>query len=281
MTYGIKSDAALMRMSPNKLHNHLIEHLPNDIVGREAIKTRITEGKAALIKTKIAHTRHRLAWRGVIGGLQEERHKVAASVRRFAARYEEARGTEYETQSNDAYAAWNTNAQYEALLNKVYVKLCRYRDIGQATPTVLAREKNLPNSGRSWVDWIPFEIREKFTVAFDRIAGNGGRERVPFERKEYVHKVKPSTRPRKTNRPPTQIEQLRTAARLADIEVLKAQREFGYGDVAELTKQRDALIEALAEAKREKNRANSLKYYYQRQAEMRAWREEQKALGNL
>lgn len=281
MTYGIKSDAALIQMSPNKLHNHLLEHLPEDIVGREVIKKRITEAKAALTKNKISHTRHRLAWRGVIGALQEERHKVAASVRRFAARYEEAKGTEYENQSHDAYAAWNTNAQYEALLNKVYVKLCRYRDTGQATPTVLAKEKNLPNSGRSWVDWVPLEIRDKFTVAFDRIAGNGGRERVPFERKEYVHRVKPSKRVRKTSRPPTQIEQLRDAARAADIEVLRAKHEFGYGDVALLTAQRDALIVALAEAKREKNRAFSKKYYHERQAKMRAWREEQKALGNL
>lgn len=281
MTYGIKSDAALIQMSPNKLHNHLLEHLPEDIVGREVIKKRITEAKAALTKNKISHTRHRLAWRGVIGALQEERHKVAASVRRFAARYEEAKGTEYENQSHDAYAAWNTNAQYEALLNKVYVKLCRYRDIGTATPTVLAKEKNLPNSGRSWVDWVPLEIRDKFTVAFDRIAGNGGRERVPFERKEYVHRVKPSKRVRKTSRPPTQIEQLRDAARAADIEVLRAKHEFGYGDVALLTAQRDALIVALAEAKREKNRAFSKKYYHERQAKMRAWREEQKALGNL
>jgi hypothetical protein len=183
------------------------------------------------------------------------------------------------------WAFVNTYTQYIALLDKLRSKLHQYKDTSGLSPTNLAKEKGIPNNGAHWVDWIPANIRTQFTSRIEEIyASHVEKPMELFTRKPYTPPKKRPSQAKpllKRVRDKSHIERLRDKLALADTEVMRATHDYDYGDLDALTAQRDALIEALAEAKREKNRRNALRYYHERKAEMQAWRDEQKALGNI
>jgi hypothetical protein len=183
------------------------------------------------------------------------------------------------------WAFVNTYTQYIALLDKLRSKLHQYKDTSGLSPTNLAKEKGIPNNGAHWVDWIPANIRTQFTSRIEEIyASHVEKPMELFTRKAYTPPKKRPSQAKpllKRVRDKSPIERLRDKIALADTEVMRATHDFTYGDLGALTAQRDALIGELAEAKREKNRRNALRYYHERKAEMRAWRDEQKELGNI
>jgi hypothetical protein len=268
----------LIQMKPNARHNLLTkEHKnPEERARMAALAVAAHEAKRVAAIKKAQQQR---LWAALIHQLVRHRPTAVARLKRRKAELDAA------PEELKDWAFVNTYTQYVALLDKLRNKLYQYKDTSGMTPAEVANEKGIPNNGRYWVDWIPHQIRVQFTNRIEDIYASRIEEPMElFARAAYTapkkrpSQAKPIT---KLVRDKTPIERLRDKLTLADTEVLRATHEYEYGDLAELTAQRDALIEALAEAKREKNRANSLKYYHQRQAEMRAWREEQKALGNL
>ena len=266
----------LIQMRPNARHNLLTqEHKnPEERARMAALAVAAHEAKRVAAIKKAQHTK---LWATLLHDIQRTRNTATARLKRRQAELDAA----HEELKDWAFV--NTYTQYIALLDKLRSKLHQYRDRSGQPPSAVANEKGIPNNGRHWVDWIPHSIRVQFTNRIEHIYASRMEEPMElFARKAYTApKKRPSqAKPRtKRVRDKTAIEILRDKVIAADTEVLRAQH--GNGDLTELTAQRDALIEELAEAKREKNRANAKKYYYERQAEMRAWREEQTALGNL
>jgi len=266
----------LIQMRPNARHNLLTqEHKnPEERARMAALAVAAHEAKRVAAIKKAQHTK---LWATLLHDIQRTRNTATARLKRRQAELDAA----HEELKDWAFV--NTYTQYIALLDKLRSKLHQYRDRSGQPPSAVANEKGIPNNGRHWVDWIPHSIRVQFTNRIEHIYASRIEEPMElFARKAYTAPKKRPSQAKpllKRVRDKTAIEILRDKVIAADTEVLRAQH--GNGDVALMTAQRDALIEELAEAKREKNRANAKKYYYQRQAEMRAWREEQTALGNL
>lgn len=268
----------LIQMKPNARHNLLTKEHKNP-----EERVRMAEAAAAAHEAKrvaaIKKAQQARAWAALIHNLVRHRPTAVARLKRRQAELDAA----HEELKDWAFV--NTYTQYIALLDKLRDKLHQYKDTSGKTPAEVANEKGIPNNGRHWADWIPHQIRVQFMNRIEEIYASRIEEpMVLFARVAYTPPKKRPSQAKpllKRVRDKTAIEILRDKLVAADTEVLKAQHDFNYGDLTELTAQRDALVEELAEAKREKNRKNSLKYYHERQAEMRAWREEQKALGNL
>jgi hypothetical protein len=74
--------------------------------------------------------------------------------------------------------------EYRHALLKLKGMLLRFRDTFDSTPLRLAREKNVPNDGKHWVDWVPVHVRESIEIYFANIPHNHkAKIKVPFERR--------------------------------------------------------------------------------------------------
>ena len=276
MTYT--SIDKLIQMKPKARHKLLTaEHKnPEERIRMAAQAQAAHEAKrvAAIKKAQQAKL-----WDALIHNLARTRPTATARLKRRQAELDAA------PEELKDWAFVNTYTQYIALLDKLRNKLHQYKDTSGLSPTNLAKEKGIPNNGAHWVDWIPANIRTQFTSRIEEIYASRIEEPMAlFARKAYTPPKKRPSQAKpllKRVRDKSPIERLRDKLALADTEVMRATQDFTYGDLGELTKQRDTLIGELAEAKREKNRRNALKYYHERKAEMQAWRDEQKALGNI
>jgi len=268
----------LIQMRPNARHNLLTqEHKnPEERARMAALAVAAHEAKRVAAIKKAQHTK---LWATLLHDIQRTRNTATARLKRRQAELDAA----HEELKDWAFV--NTYTQYIALLDKLRSKLHQYRDRSGQPPSAVANEKGIPNNGRHWVDWIPANIRTQFTNRIEEIYASRIEEPMAlFARKAYTPPKKRPSQAKpllKRVRDKSPIERLRDKLALADTEVMRATQDFTYGDLGELTKQRDTLIGELAEAKREKNRRNALKYYHERKAEMQAWRDEQKALGNI
>ena len=75
--------------------------------------------------------------------------------------------------------------EYSAVLQKAKRLLTQYHKAYDMTPLRLAREKNVPNNGEHWSDWIPQPVKEKITALFAAIPHRPkAKVKIPFERKE-------------------------------------------------------------------------------------------------
>jgi hypothetical protein len=154
---------------------------------------------------------------------------------------------------------------YVALLEKLLDRMRKYRDKADKTPTAVAKDKELPNNGKSWVDWIPTEIKLTFT---DAIASVHTFPDLPIV--AFPHNVKPRALPtprpsRRTKRPLSKIELLRDECKRLDRDYL-----------LEPTPEKEQLLAhktaELAQAKLDKNRANAAKQYALIKAEREAFK---------
>ena len=276
MTYT--SIDKLIQMKPNERHNLLTaEHKnPEERVRMAALVLAAHEAKRVAAIKKAQHTK---LWVALIHQLVRHRPTATGQLKRRQAELDAA------PEELKDWAFVNTYTQYIALLDKLRSKLHQYKDTSGLSPTNLAKEKGIPNNGAHWVDWIPANIRAQFTSRIEEIyASHVEKPMELFTRKAYTPPKKRPSQAKpllKRVRDKSPIERLRDKLTLADTEVMRATHDYEYGDLGALTAQRDALILELAEAKREKNRRNALRYYHERKAEMRAWREEQKKLGNI
>lgn len=276
MTYT--SIDKLIQMKPNERHNLLTkEHKnPEERVRMAALVLAAHEAKRVAAIKKAQHTK---LWAALIHQLVRHRPTATGQLKRRQAELDAA------PEELKDWAFVNTYTQYIALLDKLRSKLHQYKDTSGLSPANLAKEKGIPNNGVHWVDWIPANIRTQFTSRIEEIyASHVEKPMELFTRKAYTPPKKRPSQAKpllKRVRDKSHIELLRDRLTKADTEVMRATQDFTHGDLGALTAQRDALILELAEAKREKNRRNALRYYHERKAEMRAWREEQKKLGNI
>lgn len=154
---------------------------------------------------------------------------------------------------------------YVALLEKLLERLRKYKDKADKTPMAVAIEKEIPNNGRSWVDWIPIEIKLTFTEAIAAVHEYPDLPIVAFP--HNVKKPKPRLQvPRsKAKREPSKIELLRDECKRLDRDYLLEPTP----EKAQVIAQKSA---ELAQAKLDKNRANAAKQYAKIKAEREAFK---------
>lgn len=169
--------------------------------------------KNTMRKVKIKDAMHKNLWRELVYPLRHERSKMQSSIAYYASK---PQTDPYQRETNEAYLA---------LLLKLEAKLTAWRSLHpDKTPTQLAKEKGIDNYGWHWSDWIPANIRDHFTLAYQFIGAKQmhGKIRIPFERNPAPPKPKRPQRVSKAGggRPPTPIEQLRDRMKALDNEML-------------------------------------------------------------
>jgi hypothetical protein len=253
------------KLSPNAVHNALLKLYPNSPDLRISEKERILAEREALRVERITKDSHATLWTAMIRQLEIALNTPLARVRRAKQVMDNARGTPYEAETGEAQERLDAYRAYVALLEKLLDKLRYHRDTAGKTPMQLAKEKNIPNGGRHWADWLPEEIKRRFHIAFDGLGEVRPLALFPdtvFAVTTKKRKVCPSD----TLKPPgTVIEQIRDKLRAADKAAM-------LNPTPENLALRDTLILAREEAIRDKNRANVRKYAQVRRTAMQEWK---------
>lgn len=123
---------------------------------------------------KIQRTTHKKLWSALMAPLKRELANAQVGLR-----YKPTNPT---PERDEAFAA------YVACMEKLLANLLRQQQVqGGAkepkTPAQLAADKNYPNYGSHWVDWIPLHIKDQIAHAFMQIpAQSKAKRKVPFQR---------------------------------------------------------------------------------------------------
>jgi hypothetical protein len=157
----------LMGLSRNELHNKLLKRKIPPLV-RDHIKATVEEQKAAL-KSDNAH---KIAvgnqWEPILNELRRERESVRSSLKHARQQGCQAR--------IDAFEG------YSIVLERLKMALYMYKREGH-TPAKLSVEKEIPNGGIHWVDWIKPKIMNRVYDLFAAIPPvHGTKLKEPFIR---------------------------------------------------------------------------------------------------
>lgn len=170
MTYKYQH---LMALTPNALHNTLMKrNLPPEM--REEMKATITAQKSAQKSMRSKTIKVHAEWRPLLEGLRMERESLR-SMRNYRS---SSRGqlvpNREEITALDGYAMVLDRLHGEFELHKKELR----------TPAVIARERDLPNKGIHWTDWIKDKFKERVRLLFDAIPHRqGAKTKQPFVRK--------------------------------------------------------------------------------------------------
>jgi hypothetical protein len=262
--------ADLTKLSPNALHNKLQKLYPNSPEIRIAEKERILGAREALRVKRIKEDAQATLWASTIRQLEIAMNTPRARVKRAKLAMDDARGTPYEVETGEVQERLDSYLAYMALLEKLLDKLRYHRDTSNMTPLQLAKEKNLPNGGRHWTDWVPEAIKARFIKVFLNLNEVNPLALFPVtvfavttKQKRSETRVSPSGTV--IQRELTAIEQIRDRLKAADRAALQ-------NPTLENLALRDALILEREEAIREKNRANVRKYAQAKRTAMQEWR---------
>ena len=72
---------------------------------------------------------------------------------------------------------------YLLVLGKLQDRLHRLSQDGTLMPSEVAKDKQYPNNGVHWSDWVKREVKDAVLELFDAIPKQGQKVKVPFERK--------------------------------------------------------------------------------------------------
>lgn len=156
-----------IKLTPNQLHARLVARKTPPMQA-EFIKKTVAE-QQALLKSENARTKQltRL-WREFMQPLEAERDNVQGMLRYKGSENDERR---------EALEAYLT------VLNALKAKMINHCKQDRMTPTMIASDKNLPNEGKHWTDWIPQKIKDRVITLFQEIERKPkAKIKIPFER---------------------------------------------------------------------------------------------------
>ena len=156
-----------IKLTPNQLHARLVARKTPPYQA-ESIKKIVAE-QQALLKSENARTKQltRL-WREFMSPLEAERDNVQGMLRYKGSENDERR---------EALEAYLT------VLNALKAKMLNHCKQDRKTPTMIASDKNLPNDGTHWTDWIPAKIKGRVLDLFEQIERKPkAKIKIPFER---------------------------------------------------------------------------------------------------
>jgi hypothetical protein len=169
MTYKYQH---LMALTPNQLHNALMKrNLPPEM--REEMKATITAQKSAQKSMRAKAIKVHAEWRPLLEGLRMERESLR-SMRNYRSSRGQLVPNQQTTDALDGYAMVLDRLHGEFELHKKELR----------TPAVIARERDLPNKGIHWTDWIKDKFKERVRLLFDAIPHRqGAKVKHPFPRR--------------------------------------------------------------------------------------------------
>ena len=156
-----------IKLTPNQLHARLVARKTPPYQA-ESIKKIVAE-QQAMLKSENARTKQltRL-WREFMQPLEAERDNVQGMLRYKGSENDERR---------EALEAYLT------VLNALKAKMLNHCKQDRKTPTMIASDKNLPNEGKHWTDWIPQKIKDRVITLFQEIERKPkAKIKIPFER---------------------------------------------------------------------------------------------------
>ena len=156
-----------IKLTPNQLHARLVARKTPPYQA-ESIKKIVAE-QQALLKSENARTKQltRL-WREFMQPLEAERDNVQGMLRYKGSENDERR---------EALEAYLT------VLNALKAKMINHCKQDRKTPTMVASDKDLPNDGTHWTDWIPQKIKDRVITLFQEIERKPkAKIKIPFER---------------------------------------------------------------------------------------------------
>jgi hypothetical protein len=156
-----------IKLTPNQLHARLVARKTPPYQA-ESIKKIVAE-QQAMLKSENARTKQltRL-WREFMQPLEAERDNVQGMLRYKGSENDERR---------EALEAYLT------VLNALKAKMLNHCKQDRMTPTMVASDKNLPNEGKHWTDWIPQKIKDRVITLFQEIERKPkAKIKIPFER---------------------------------------------------------------------------------------------------
>jgi hypothetical protein len=157
-----------MKFSPKELHNALIKRNLQPLMV-EHIKRTVREQQLKLRAEKSKEGQLKFYWQQINAPLKAEIKIVRSML---------------------SYKTWNPNEKriealevYAGVLNELRVKFRLYELRDKILPTQLAKEKNLPNRGIHWVDWVPEKIKTRVYELFADIPPKAkAKQKEPFMR---------------------------------------------------------------------------------------------------
>ncbi len=162
---------ALMKLKRRELANHLSKLLdkgtPRLVVNE--MRDTVLAQKEKLRRQRIHEAQQNILWGDVLKPLQAERRSVRASLK-----YKADDDTDARVEAFNAYAI---------VLAEMYNRITSLKNTGDYTPSTYAKEKNLPNNGLHWSDFIPVRIKNRIIELFDAVPYTAkARRKIPFER---------------------------------------------------------------------------------------------------
>ena len=161
----------LMKLKRRELANHLAGLLkkgtPRLVVN--AMRDIILSQKETLRRHRIHEAQQNILWGDLIKPLQAERRSVRASLK-----YKADDDSDMRVLAFKAYAI---------VLAELFNRITRLKNRGDFTPSTYAKEKNLPNHGLHWTDFVPVHIKVRVNTVFDAMPYTAkARRKIPFER---------------------------------------------------------------------------------------------------
>jgi hypothetical protein len=156
-----------IKLTPNQLHARLVARKTPPYQA-ESIKKIVAE-QQAMLKSENARTKQltRL-WREFMQPLEAERDNVQGMLRYKGSENDERR---------EALEAYLT------VLNSLKARMVNHCKQDRKTPTMVASDKDLPNDGTHWTDWIPTKIKSRVLDLFKQIERKPkAKIKIPFER---------------------------------------------------------------------------------------------------
>ena len=162
---------ALMKLKRRELANHLSKLLdkgtPRLVVNE--MRDTVLAQKEKLRRQRIHEAQQNILWGDLLKPLQAERRSVRASLK-----YKADDDTDARVEAFNAYAI---------VLAEMYNRITSLKNTGDYTPSTYAKEKNLPNNGLHWSDFIPVRIKNRIIELFDAVPYTAkARRKIPFER---------------------------------------------------------------------------------------------------
>lgn len=163
---------SLMKLQRRALANHFADLLnkgtPRLVVNE--MRDTVLGQKEKLRRQRIHETQQNILWGEVLKPLQVERRNVRASLKYNS-----------DDIADPRVAAFRA---YELVLAELYNRIIKAKNTGKLTPSTYAKEKNLPNHGVHWTDFVPVHIKTRIAALFDAIPRvPKAKRKVPFERR--------------------------------------------------------------------------------------------------
>ena len=153
-------------LTPNALHQRLLKERIHP-AEMDAIKTAVAQAKEAQRVDKITRTQRKAEWDKLLKPLRYEINNVKV-------------GRDYDPTDEQRVEAFDA---YLLVLETLLKRFAQPMKALEATPIQLALEKDLPNNGEHWTDWVPEKIKTKISIIFEALPHKlRAKRKVPFQR---------------------------------------------------------------------------------------------------